>query len=174
MAASGSCPDCGGAQRRSIGLGYWECTSDVARPGESVEPAGYGGQPVVVTRWSSGPCGTRYQEGDGSMVSANPCSCGTFAIGRCAECGRLVCGDHSVLKGDRRLCEAHAHGEQEREDNELERVLGVAARQRESDAREAEVRHGALPPATAVLSARTQTFLKATGPIPYHHHAEPH
>jgi len=36
------------------------------------------------------------------------CGCGTFAIGRCAQCGVAVCGEHSRLVGQRLLCDAHS------------------------------------------------------------------
>ena len=57
-------------------------------------------------------CGHRYQEG-GPGVGAilDMCSCGTFAIGRCSECGSSVCGLHSALRADRRLCLEHAAAE---------------------------------------------------------------
>lgn len=35
------------------------------------------------------------------------CGCGTFAIGRCVECGVPVCADHSALRDARRLCDSH-------------------------------------------------------------------
>lgn len=35
------------------------------------------------------------------------CSCGTFAIGRCSECERLVCGEHSGILSGQRLCYEH-------------------------------------------------------------------
>ena len=43
------------------------------------------------------------------MNSAESCeTCGTFAIGRCMECGRLVCGDCSTRFQSKRLCTTHA------------------------------------------------------------------
>jgi hypothetical protein len=35
------------------------------------------------------------------------CDCGTFAIGHCAQCNRPVCGIHSGMRWDRRLCREH-------------------------------------------------------------------
>jgi len=35
------------------------------------------------------------------------CACGTFAIGRCAECRAFVCGEHSELFKGRLTCTAH-------------------------------------------------------------------
>jgi hypothetical protein len=37
-------------------------------------------------------------------VSAQVCSCGTFAIGLCQDCGDPVCGDCSLMVGGQRLC----------------------------------------------------------------------
>lgn len=37
-------------------------------------------------------------------AQAEACSCGTFAIGRCVDCSRAVCGDCSLLRDGRRLC----------------------------------------------------------------------
>jgi hypothetical protein len=51
-------------------------------------------------------CGHEYQEG--ATASTWQCACGTFAIGRCRECGDPVCGDHSQLWADVRLCSPHA------------------------------------------------------------------
>lgn len=36
------------------------------------------------------------------------CACGTFAIGQCGDCGKPVCGDHSVLGTPRRCLDCHA------------------------------------------------------------------
>jgi hypothetical protein len=51
------------------------------------------------------PCGLRYHEatGGGSTLLCD-WDQGTFAIGLCADCGKPVCGDHSRLYQDRRLC----------------------------------------------------------------------
>jgi hypothetical protein len=53
------------------------------------------------------PCGVRYQEVVGGGIN-QICACGTFAIGVCAKCGKLVCGDHSSTLGGRRLCATDA------------------------------------------------------------------
>ena len=34
------------------------------------------------------------------------CACGTFAVGRCAQCNDTVCADHSGLVEGRRLCDS--------------------------------------------------------------------
>ena len=40
-------------------------------------------------------------------TGASSCSCGTFAVGRCAECHTPVCAHHSGMFDGRRLCDAH-------------------------------------------------------------------
>lgn len=52
-------------------------------------------------------CGFEYQEADAATTVDQVCACGTFAIGRCGECGALICGDHSVLDEGRRVCRSH-------------------------------------------------------------------
>lgn len=98
-----ACPACGGDDRRAIAPGFWECTSPLVS--ERWVPAGPGGsmRPERTVR----PCGHRYHEG-GGVTGTTTCACGTFAIGLCAECGSAVCGDHSWMRGDRRLCREHA------------------------------------------------------------------
>jgi len=51
-------------------------------------------------------CGCIYQD-RAEPQSSPSCYCGTFAVGTCIDCGMLVCGDHSALLGDRRLCTEH-------------------------------------------------------------------
>lgn len=76
-----------------------ECTSTV----QQLRPAGPLGEMVPMT----GVCGHRYQIGHVAVTEHSPtCSCGTFAIGRCARCDRWICGDHSVLSYQHRLCGA--------------------------------------------------------------------
>ncbi|HEU4736103.1 MAG TPA: hypothetical protein VFS48_03635 [Solirubrobacterales bacterium] len=48
------------------------------------------------------------------------CACGTFAIGRCSECGAPACADHSRLVKERRLCDEHATAAIEGRDRELD------------------------------------------------------
>lgn len=86
-----ACPQCGGAQLSQIAPGYFECHS---------------------RRDEDGTCGHRFQVSAGGSVM-EVCSCGTFAIGYCARCGTPVCGDHSGLHGDERLCATHLTGEQQ-------------------------------------------------------------
>jgi hypothetical protein len=40
------------------------------------------------------PCGHRFQAGQ--AVAAALCGCGRFAIGRCKDCDRWLCGDHGT------------------------------------------------------------------------------
>ncbi len=78
-------------------------------------------------------CGVRYQEGRGGPAVAI-CTCGTFAIGRCTECGAPVCGlpDCSRMRAQKRVCTRHV----------IEAAKAAAeaaeAAQRLSDARAAE------------------------------------
>jgi hypothetical protein len=58
---------------------------------------------VLVNQRRSAACGTRYNEGE-ALPGGGVCDCGTYAIGRCKECGVEVCGDHSILQDRRRLC----------------------------------------------------------------------
>lgn len=67
-------------------------------------PAGPSGQMVGINR--SGPCGHRFHAGSHREAAGGYCTCGTYAIGICAECRAPVCGDHSDLLGGRRLCTA--------------------------------------------------------------------
>ena len=95
------CVRCGGTALKAISPGYWLCESLVVR--QVMAPAGPAGQMVPVGE--SALCGHRFQSGPGA--STDRCSCGTFAVGACAECGQFVCGDHSALDGQLRLCSMH-------------------------------------------------------------------
>jgi len=72
--------------------------TEVGGPGLANPFAG----PDVIRQEHLVACGTEYQEGVASMEQ---CACGTFAIGRCAQCGAPICGSHSGLWDGRRLCE---------------------------------------------------------------------
>ena len=101
-----SCPSSGGAQRLEIAPGYFECTSQVATVTTDMVPdLAMQGRYQPVPGRGSRICGARYQTGQPGSA-ALVCSCGTFAIGWCAECATAVCGQHSALTGDRRLCTA--------------------------------------------------------------------
>lgn len=43
------------------------------------------------------------------------CSCGTFAVGLCRDCGDPVCGDHSLMAGGQRVCLQCAQVRQDRQ-----------------------------------------------------------
>lgn len=45
------------------------------------------------------------------MIAAQQpmCGCGTFAVGRCHSCGKWVCGEHSAMFENDRLCLDHHH-----------------------------------------------------------------
>jgi hypothetical protein len=51
-------------------------------------------------------------------VQGLTCFCKTFAIGFCKECSLPVCGKHSAILGDSRLCESHYNERQEQIKNE--------------------------------------------------------
>lgn len=107
-----TCPQCGGAESRTIAPGYFECMTvsvvthrdwvplDATRPGGPMRP---------LDTQSHRPCAHRWHQRDASLPLAPRCSrCGTFAIGLCAECTIPVCGDHSKLLEPGRLCMEHA------------------------------------------------------------------
>src|ERR1044072_7788989 len=109
------CPNCGGHDREPIGPGFWRCTSIrvVTR-----EPGGPGLPdprlgPGVLYVQDEVVCRTEYQEGGQGLL----CACQTFAIGRCAECGDPVCGIHSGVLQDVRLCRVHLAAEREKLDH---------------------------------------------------------
>jgi len=85
-------------------------------------------------------CGHLWQEAAPSGVGDTPVchECGTFAVGRCPECGLAVCGVHSWLINDKRLCRAHA----------------VAARKAIDDRRAAASRHQQDRVEAAAVSAK--------------------
>ncbi len=93
-----ACPKCGGDNREPIAPGYYRCTSAVRLPATPDPLDGYG--PSRIAEYAS--CGNEYQE-DVRAQPTEACACGTFAIGRCAVCGRPVCGIHSRVE-DVRLC----------------------------------------------------------------------
>jgi thioredoxin len=118
-AQSVTCPSCGGAERRPIGLNFFECTSQVAfvvrswapRPGYMPGP-GVPMEPVDQTEYKV--CGHHYTEGAASSVTPT-CACGMFAIGRCVECGEPLCGKNAchALIGGRMHCREHARAARE-------------------------------------------------------------
>lgn len=109
-----SCPACGGHERNLVAPGYWECCSLVEerRQGLVPNPGGPAGAMMPVEHISRHQCGVRYSDG-GTGGNIQSCACGTFAIGACADCGLLVCGDHSRLYKGRRLCSEHVRAMEE-------------------------------------------------------------
>jgi hypothetical protein len=88
-----------------IAPNYVECVALVAGSSTRLIPdpnAPGAALPVPDVEYVS--CGHRYHVGPGEPADARTCACGTFSIGWCAECGAPVCGDHSGLFEDRRLC----------------------------------------------------------------------
>ena len=61
-------------------------------------------------------CGHRYQAG--TPVTTQVCSCGTFALGLCQDCGAPVCGDHSRMVSSHRICKSCAQARQVRQADE--------------------------------------------------------
>ncbi len=123
-----SCPVCKGTDRRQIGPGYFECTPQRAYETEGPGFQTPGAGPPVIVRYRE--CGTRFQEGSAS--SSAVCSCGTFAIGMCGDCGRPVCGDHSALVAGRRLCDdeiARISQERAAEEEQERAALALAGQQ---------------------------------------------
>ncbi|MGY1813240.1 hypothetical protein [Blastococcus sp. SYSU D00820] len=107
-----ACPSCGSTQRDPIAPGFWQCTGQVPRTAMQMVPDEGGprgpyGEPLAMrpqySRWSE-PCGHRYAEGAPGSPGGARCSCGTYSIGRCADCGQDVCGDDSVRRDGRRIC----------------------------------------------------------------------
>lgn len=58
-------------------------------------------------------CGHRYHAGQPG--TGQVCSCGTFAIGLCQDCGNPVCGDCSLIVSGQRLCYPCAKARQARQ-----------------------------------------------------------
>ena len=90
----GHCPMCGGTARSILAPGFYRC--------ESVNTLGVVRhlglqQPVQAA------CGHEYQEA-ASAANALCQICGTFAVGICQDCHQLVCGIHSKLISDKRIC----------------------------------------------------------------------
>jgi hypothetical protein len=61
-------------------------------------------QEVKPSTYCCNHCGTVFKHSEPTGTSS--CSCGTFAIGRCVECERPVCGTHSAMWGGVRFCSA--------------------------------------------------------------------
>jgi hypothetical protein len=92
-------------------------------PGSVAAPSGPAILPDMVLT-----CGRRYQVG--SAEGAPICSCGTFAVGLCKDCADPVCGDHSLMGGNQRLCTICTEARKSRqaeEERERERAAVKAA-----------------------------------------------
>ena len=110
------CPTCGGSDRDPIAPAFWRCTSmrvvtrEIGGPGLTDPRLG----PGVLYEQHHVVCRTDYQEGVPGVSLL--CECNTFAIGLCSECRKPVCGEHSAMVGDVRLCDAHIAIPRERAD----------------------------------------------------------
>jgi hypothetical protein len=124
-----ACPTCGGSNREAIAPGWWRCRSDVISripgPGYGAPPTGQFGPEWIDV---AVPCGSTYAEGIGQGPIAPACSCGTFAIGICEECGEPVCGECSGMYGGKRIHDRHA----------LQRVDAQRQQETENARRESE------------------------------------
>ena len=127
-----SCPSCGGTRREAIAPGYWRCTSQVTLMAPGPGPYGKPGPPeIAVAR----ECGAAYQEG-ARVATGQMCECSTFAVGVCGDCGTPVCGTHSLMRGDIRVCRTCAarrdHERTVAEQRVQERKLQVFEREEEA------------------------------------------
>lgn len=149
-----ACPVCTQLDREPIAPGYWRCTSWVTATDYVMMPTP--GTPPHLGIMSPQPvrrsvrCNTEYQEMSGGVTATAPCGvCGTFSIALCQDCGVPVCGIHSDLRADRRLCLRDVDAFDAAEAAQL-------AAQIETDARaEAEAQ---LAPVLAALSATDDPF----------------
>ena len=98
-----SCPSCNGDDRLEIAPNNYRCTSLRAVPGIAMDLTRLETRILEEPSWVR--CGHEYTEvTEGSGAGASRCSCGTFAIGVCVECGDPDCGPHSKMRSDRQLC----------------------------------------------------------------------
>lgn len=103
-----SCPTCKGTERTPLAYGYWRCQSKVTDTYTVPVPAP--GLPLslgIMAPWVQQvvrECGTEYHDFSSMEDDMLYCFCSTGAIGRCADDGRMVCGFHSDLRENRRLC----------------------------------------------------------------------
>lgn len=136
------CPSCGGESRSPIAPGYWRCTSLVREdaPGPGLINPALGPPAFQTTR----ECGNEYVEVVGTPGLT--CPCGTFAIGLCQQCSLPVCGIHSAILDDSRLCGNH-YGERlehiKSEQAARDAALAASAAQIEQEQGEPFFRSGA-------------------------------
>ncbi len=111
LATMGACPVCGGDKRSPLAPGYWRCESIVRDFATGIAPT-LGAPPALgMVSPMAVPvdrvCGHQYQEAapqtGGHMEFCYRCSTGM--IGRCDNDARSVCGFHSKMRADRRLCD---------------------------------------------------------------------
>ena len=113
-----ACPKCAGRERRLLAPNFFECTSRVAVAArQPVRDARYPGGFAVVDETRYVTCGHRYREEVRMEGDAPLCTCGMFAIGRCADCEAPVCGefDCSERLGGKFLCKACANARRQAE-----------------------------------------------------------
>lgn len=150
------CPACGGLARVQVAPNYWECRTKHVIDGVQMMPVA--GRPWLTEpqpRQSRIMCHTRYQEGGQGVAGEQVYCvvCGTFAIGRCTQCGEHVCHDHSRLFNDRRLCINDAL--------EAQAILasaGLEAAKQKRDEEAAEIRRQEVIDRTLVEMSPAQAF----------------
>lgn len=77
------CPECGGQRADLIAPGYYRCLSRID---------------------DERLCRYEFQIGPPQPAGSPFCQCGLFAVGKCTDCGRWVCGKHSGHDQDKLLC----------------------------------------------------------------------
>lgn len=97
------CPQCGSGMRRPISPGYWECLGTLVYE-VPVYDRGPAAAPTMIPQGRR--CGHRYADGIPGTATLT-CSCGTFAIGLCTDCGQPVCGDCGDIFNGKRRCGDH-------------------------------------------------------------------
>jgi hypothetical protein len=135
-----SCPVCGSNENRQIAPNYWECRGTRRVPTGAPPSGAQGAHDRIVA------CGERYATGATGVV-ASLCYCGTDSIGTCQRCGTRVCGDHSRLREDSRVCK---------------RCLDIEAEEARIAADAAKIREvQALEDTNARLRAEVSAFLRS-------------
>jgi len=121
-----ACPTCGSTERRSVAPGYWECLGTIEEVRQAPQPGGPPG--ALVGYIDERPCLTRYQEASTGLLhgSQTVCECGMFAVARCTECARPLCGDCSRRVDGRIYCAPHGRALQAEIDAERASALARA------------------------------------------------
>jgi hypothetical protein len=94
----GTCPRCGGTQRRILAPGFFECTTQTLT-GVAPHRDGSGGVPIYRA------CGHQYQDAPPGLGAL--CECGLGAVGACKSCGKPLCGRHGTSHDSGFLCYEH-------------------------------------------------------------------